>query len=137
MPLDREGPDLSNSIRNETSEERKFSISIYAEDHGRTALSGFCFFFVTLNDINDNYPMFDTQSQTYILRSKANTNAKVIRVFASDEDAGTNGEVGYSITSQPPSCGSSSCFSIDANTGWVSMATGSPPAGTVGVRFFT
>lgn len=124
--LDREGPISAGQVHNITSEQRRFYVSIYAEDHGRTALSGFCFFFVTLNDINDNAPVFDDIDYvTHILRSKATAGSDVIRVFAYDNDFGQNAEIQYSKISEDPvnQCGGQPCFNVDQQEGWIRMAS--------------
>ncbi|XP_071953449.1 cadherin-23-like [Antedon mediterranea] len=53
---------------------------------------------ITIEDINDVVPHFETLSQsTYQLLESASVGSFVVTVAANDEDAGANGEVAYSI----------------------------------------
>ncbi|KAF6720859.1 Protocadherin Fat 3 [Oryzias melastigma] len=78
---------------------------------------------VTVLDINDNRPAFETNSYVATVMEGTAVGTKVIRVQASDPDSGANGQVTYRLGSLIKSKGNSEplsdTFNIDANSGWI------------------
>ena len=88
------------------------------EDKGEpNKLSTTCFFFVVIEDVNDNAPRFDEQSYETMIASDTPVNSRVLRVYAIDDDEGMNAEVEYTIDRQDPNC--LNCLRIDAKHGWI------------------
>ena len=95
-----------------------YQVTLSATDHGVRPLTTNCFFFVRVNDENDNHPIFDniaSQIDAYMMRITAN-NARVIQVHATDLDYGENARVTYTMVEDS---GCPGCFDLDANTGWL------------------
>ncbi|KAL2732564.1 protein dachsous isoform X3 [Vespula maculifrons] len=68
---------------------------------------------VQITDVNDNSPIFEPQKYNVTLRSDAPFQGPILRVVASDLDAGLFGQVAYRITSG----NEAGIFRIDRNTG--------------------
>lgn len=52
---------------------------------------------IRVNDENDNNPYFDPDAYPIAISESTSINATVIRVFAFDEDTGSNAEISYRI----------------------------------------
>ena len=114
--FDRELPDRGALVNGDV----KYRVTVQATDEGIPPLSTTCFFFVEISDENDNPPIFDLNSyQGRILRSEVG--ARVVRVFATDDDAGENANIVYSISDDTQCPG---CFQIDQNTGVIRTLEG-------------
>jgi len=76
-------------------------------------------------DENDNSPSFDYTDEYYQInvRQPIAQNARVYRVYATDEDAESNGQVVYSLSATFPSC--PGCFNIEPDSGWITRGRGS------------
>ncbi|CAG5097247.1 Similar to CadN: Neural-cadherin (Drosophila melanogaster) [Cotesia congregata] len=74
---------------------------------------------VFITDVNDNKPVFkDCGSYSPKVEEGAPNGSPVIKVQATDEDKGVNGQVKYSIVQQPNQKGTK--FTVDEETGQVS-----------------
>ncbi|XP_072169186.1 neural-cadherin-like [Diadema setosum] len=73
-----------------------FEVLVSAEDGGDPALTGFCTFSITLNDVNDNPPVFSQSQYRTSVRSDAAVGDVVLTVTADDLD-----EVGTLIYGVP------------------------------------
>ncbi|XP_021941256.1 neural-cadherin-like isoform X1 [Zootermopsis nevadensis] len=74
---------------------------------------------VFITDVNDNKPMFKDCGTYYPkVEEGAPNGSPVIKVHATDEDKGVNGQVKYSIVQQPNQKGTK--FTVDEETGEVS-----------------
>lgn len=73
---------------------------------------------VTVDDVNDNPPFFDTDSYQASISENLPAGSYVVTVSATDVDVGANSEIMYSIAST--SEGSKDLFTIDPNSGNVS-----------------
>ena len=69
---------------------------------------------IIVTDVNDNAPTFERES--YELYVTSNYTGNIIRLRASDNDEGSNGEVRYFLES-----GCSGAFDIEENTGQLSL----------------
>ncbi|KAK3086114.1 hypothetical protein FSP39_013724 [Pinctada imbricata] len=113
------GTVITNYAFNRESEDgqRGYSVTIKAEDHGESQqLNTLCNFLVTIGDMNDNPPKFDTDFYTQTVVRSLNVNKRVTGVLAVDEDMGTNAEVEYFLVENP-----GSYFRMDKDTGGLSL----------------
>ena len=80
---------------------------------------------VTVEDENDNTPTFPFASFSYLVPEGSPPNSALTpSVTADDPDQGSNGDIQYSLE---PQTSASQPFTVDSNTGVVSLA----PAGTL------
>lgn len=115
VTFDRESPENSAVVIGTSV---KYKVTVQATDRGLPPLSTTCFFFVEIEDVNDNIPIFDlSQYRGRILNTHPND--RVLRVFAIDDDVGENARVSYSIGNDDECPG---CFTLNANTGWLSKS---------------
>lgn len=77
---------------------------------------------ICLEDINDNCPMFNEPSYIVDVPEGTAANAIVFRLFAKDDDAGSNALVTYMASTAIPASGMS-IFSIEADTGIIRTTT--------------
>ncbi|XP_017570660.1 protocadherin alpha-C2-like isoform X3 [Pygocentrus nattereri] len=87
-----------------------------AMDGGTPALSGSTTINVRVLDSNDNNPVFDSSVYKVKLLENSPKDTLVIKLNATDQDEGTNGEVFYSFSSYTPER-VRQMFSMDTNTG--------------------
>ncbi|XP_029421607.1 protocadherin Fat 3 isoform X4 [Nannospalax galili] len=76
---------------------------------------------VKVLDLNDNKPVFETSSYDTIIMEGMPVGTKLAQVRAIDMDWGANGQVTYSLHSDSHPEKITEAFSIDSNTGWISM----------------
>lgn len=89
---------LKNTIDEE--EYRRFMVMVEAKDLGSPQpLSSVVPVHVTVEDVNDNQPIFDKQSYSASVSEAAAVGRSVIKVTATDQDTGTNAEITYEIIS--------------------------------------
>ncbi|CAI4225888.1 unnamed protein product [Auanema sp. JU1783] len=108
-----------HQISGEVANEREFDHEQAAnyEFRIRACLSnnedqcGFARVLVSIDDINDNSPRYESSLQHVTLPSDLPVGSEVVRVSATDLDSGSNGQIAYAIT--PPS----TTFAIDFDTG--------------------
>ncbi len=95
-----------------------FSLGIRVSDLGAPSLYIDLTLSVTLNDVNENAPVFQP-SDTYAVDVAENEpqGTLIEDIDATDDDTGANGEILYSITAGDPG----SLFYIDPTTGIVSL----------------
>jgi len=96
-----------------------FQVTVKVQDNGSPSLSTNCFLNVAIDDENDNSPSFDYTNdyyQTKMLHSVASSR-RVYRVYATDGDAGNNGQVSYELHSVGPGC--TRCFQVERESGWI------------------
>lgn len=77
---------------------------------------------ICLEDINDNCPIFSQESYNVDVLEGTVANAVVFRLFAKDDDAGSNAEVHYTFNTSVPESGLN-VFNIDSITGIISTRT--------------
>lgn len=73
---------------------------------------------IEVMDVNDNRPIFEPQKYNVTLRSDSTVHGPILRLAASDLDAGSFGQFTYRITSG----NEASIFRIDRNTGELHVA---------------
>ncbi|VDO06613.1 unnamed protein product [Rodentolepis nana] len=100
--------------------ESSYNFTIIAHDGGLESKSGSVSLAISVEDVNDNDPVFE--ESTYIVTIPEDTNilTPIIQVNATDSDLGINADISYSIsTLTDPEF--SQMFSIDDKTGWISL----------------
>lgn len=75
-----------------------YNLTITAFDAGNPSRNGSIDLQVFANDINDNNPEFEKNSYQAKLSELSPPHTPVVKVFATDKDAGSNGQVSYAIT---------------------------------------
>ncbi|XP_078660403.1 protocadherin Fat 4-like isoform X2 [Branchiostoma floridae x Branchiostoma belcheri] len=68
---------------------------------------------VTVQDVNDNFPVFNQQDYTFDIPEEEAASYAVGSIFASDNDTGINADILYSIQPSSPD------FSVDPSTGQI------------------
>ncbi|XP_054832337.1 protocadherin Fat 2 [Eublepharis macularius] len=74
---------------------------------------------IHVKDVNDNKPVFEADPYRAFVMENMPAGTTVIQVTASDLDTGSDGEVTYSLESEPGNI--SELFTIDSETGWIMM----------------
>ncbi|KAK9874636.1 hypothetical protein WA026_005463 [Henosepilachna vigintioctopunctata] len=97
---------------------KDYFLTIQAVDGGEPPLSNVATVNITIDDCNDNAPVFNQISYTAQIREDAQVGEVVVQVLATDLDSGNNGRVSYSIISGD----TQEQFSIDIDTGLISIA---------------
>ena len=119
VTFDRENP-LRGAVK--VDNQVKYMVTVELRDKGfPKSLSTVCFFFVIIEDVNDNNPIFDESNYMTTIRDDTDINSRVLRVFAIDDDEGANGEVVYTIETEDAKC--INCFRIDSTSGWISVSS--------------
>ncbi|XP_046410179.1 neural-cadherin isoform X2 [Neodiprion virginianus] len=104
----------------------KYELNVTALDDGACCLNGdstihtsTAVVVVFITDVNDNKPVFkDCGTYSPKVEEGAPNGSPVIKVQATDQDKGVNGQVKYSIVQQPNQKGTK--FTVDEETGEVS-----------------
>ncbi|CAH0562384.1 unnamed protein product [Brassicogethes aeneus] len=104
--------------RDEPTRQKEIYITVQATDNGRPALADICTIRVTITDINDNDPSFDSIEYMPNVAEDARVGSTVAKIFAYDIDDGDNSRLTYSINDR----GSfSEYFKIDKDTGVLTL----------------
>ncbi|XP_050595073.1 DE-cadherin isoform X1 [Bombus affinis] len=109
--------------RDEPAREKEAYLTVLATDNGKPQLDDVCTFKVTIEDVNDNGPVFDKvvfrgyvwKAYTESVPQDLHLGREVMRVSATDIDDGNNSVVYYSLLSRKPE--DAVYFRIDRNTG--------------------
>ncbi|XP_073827129.1 neural cadherin isoform X6 [Musca autumnalis] len=109
-----------------TLDRDKYELNVTAMDDGSCCVNGdqtihtsTAVVVVFITDVNDNKPVFKDCATYYPkVEEGAPNGSPVIKVVATDEDKGVNGQVKYSIVQQPNQKGTK--FTVDEETGEVS-----------------
>ncbi|XP_046505424.1 protocadherin alpha-12-like, partial [Equus quagga] len=105
---------LQKSLDREETPE--LNLLLTALDGGKPELTGSVQIQITVLDVNDNAPEFDTPSYKVVLFENVPNDTRVIQLNASDRDEGLNREISYGIRMILPV--SKNCiFSINPETG--------------------
>lgn len=94
-----------------------YNLVIEALDGGAPPLRGSMTVNITIQDVNDNQPIFNQSRYFATVPENATVGTSVLQVFATDSDAGENGQVQYSINRRQSD--REGMFRIDANTGLI------------------
>ncbi|XP_057317879.1 DE-cadherin isoform X1 [Microplitis mediator] len=107
--------------RDEPAREKEAYLTVLATDNGRPQLDDVCTFKVTIEDVNDNAPVFDKVVYTESVPQDHPPNAEVMRVSATDIDDGNNSVIQYSLTASR-NTDDASYFKIDEKTGVIYLS---------------
>ncbi|XP_067622961.1 protein dachsous [Eurosta solidaginis] len=99
--------------------EPAYSLVIEALDGGSPPLRGQMTVNITIQDVNDNQPIFNQSRYFATVPENATLGTIVLQVFATDTDADENGLVEYSINRRQSD--KEQMFRIDAQTGLISV----------------
>lgn len=105
----------TNKVLNR-EQDKSYTFLIKADDHGQNPRTGSASVTVTVQDLNDNAPIFKKLSYEKAVYENIAVGTSVITVQATDRDVGSNGVVSYFAAS------TTSIFSIDAQTGLITTA---------------
>lgn len=96
-----------------------YSLVIEALDGGTPPLRGEMIVNITIQDVNDNQPIFNQSRYFATVPENATVGTTVLQVSATDNDAGDNGQVEYSINRRQSD--RDIMFKIDSTTGVISV----------------
>lgn len=96
-----------------------YSLVIEALDGGSPPLRGQMTVNITIQDVNDNQPIFNQSRYFATIPENATVGTSVLQVYASDTDDGDNGLVEYSINRRQSD--KEQMFRIDPQTGLISV----------------
>ncbi|RZF33422.1 hypothetical protein LSTR_LSTR009613 [Laodelphax striatellus] len=96
-----------------------YSLVIEALDGGNPPLRGSMTVNITIQDVNDNQPIFNQSRYFASIPENTTVGTSVLQVFATDTDANENGEVEYSINRRQSD--KEGFFRIDAKTGLIAV----------------
>ncbi|XP_017271790.1 protocadherin-16 [Kryptolebias marmoratus] len=115
--LDRQSGVLYTSRPLDREKRPGYTLTVIAQDQGHPSLSGTATVEVTVLDINDHSPQFQSGSYTADISEDVPIGSLVLEVKAVDLDYGLNSQVLYFLSQ-----GSHSMFIIDQNTGRIITA---------------
>ena len=72
-----------------------YELNISASDRGTPSLHAYCLVNITILDLNDNNPVFTTDSYNASVDENTPAGVKILAVSATDKDQGSNGEIIY------------------------------------------
>ncbi|KAK7801405.1 hypothetical protein U0070_027247, partial [Myodes glareolus] len=93
----------------------ELNLLLTASDGGKPELTGTVQLWVRVLDVNDNDPEFDHLEYKVRIMENAANETLVIKLNATDQDEGVNGQLVYSLMSIKPS--GRSLFTLDENSG--------------------
>lgn len=96
-----------------------YSLLVEALDGGNPPLKGAMTVNITIQDVNDNQPIFNMTRYFATIPENATVGTSVLRVFATDSDSGANGDITYSINRRQSD--RDSMFRIDPTTGEIAV----------------
>ena len=93
------GEVLTSSVLDyESSSPRLFKLKIVASDNGTPRKSSFVFRYISVVDVNDNCPVFNSlQTNWFNISEHTHPGTLLTVISASDKDSGLNGDVRYSL----------------------------------------
>lgn len=104
--------------RDEPIREKEIYITVRATDDGKPKLDDVCTFKVTIEDVNDNPPVFDKVKYDERMSEDRKVGQIVTRITASDLDDGDNSYIEYEIIKEKDY----EYFNIDKETGNLFLA---------------
>lgn len=96
-----------------------YSLVIEAIDGGNPPLRGQMTVNISIQDVNDNTPIFNQSRYFASVPENATIGTKVLQVYATDIDAGNNGLIAFSINRRQSD--REQMFQIDGKTGIISV----------------
>ncbi|KAM7101328.1 protocadherin gamma-B5-like [Ciconia maguari] len=113
-------PELVLERALDREKQSSFELVLTAVDGGDPVRSGTVQIRVNVTDANDNAPVFSKSVYEARVRENLPAGSLVLRVRATDADAGSNGRVSYSLGNVPD--GVRALFSVDSDSGEVRTA---------------
>ncbi|NXB94351.1 PCDGF protein, partial [Vidua chalybeata] len=110
-------PELVLEKALDREKQSSFELVLTAVDGGEPARSGTVQVRINVTDANDNPPVFSKSLYEARVAENLSVGSLVLRVRATDADAGTNGRVSYSFSNVPDSI--RALFTVDSNSGEV------------------
>ena len=108
-----------SNLKKLDAEINKFHVlNVSASDGANPSLSSFTVVNITVTDVNDNTPVFDSSLYTCNVPETTTKGSVICSVSASDLDGGVNGDIVFTIVQTD-----SPNFSIDASTGELTLQT--------------
>ncbi|NWQ72596.1 PCDGH protein, partial [Neopipo cinnamomea] len=108
-------PDLVLESTLDREKQSSFELVLTAADGGNPTRSGTVQVHINVTDLNDNRPVFSRNIYEARVAENLPAGSLVLRVRATDADAGSNGRVSYSFGNVP--AGIRELFSIDRESG--------------------
>ena len=96
---------------------QEYTLQILCRDHGTPERSTSVNMTVIVTDINDHHPVFTEQTYTASLEENSRVETYIIKVVATDADAGPNGDVVYHLDDD-----AQNMFSIGQHSGIITAA---------------
>ncbi|KAF5284599.1 hypothetical protein FQR65_LT02425 [Abscondita terminalis] len=94
-----------------------YSLVIEALDGGTPPLRGEMTVNITIQDVNDNQPIFNQSRYFAVIPENATVGTNILQVYATDNDSGENGQIEYSINRRQSD--RDNMFRIDSVTGQI------------------
>ncbi|NXW88318.1 PCDGH protein, partial [Alopecoenas beccarii] len=113
-------PELVLERALDREKQSSFQLVLTAVDGGDPVRSGTVHIRINITDANDNAPVFTKSVYEARVRENVPAGSLVLRVLATDADAGSNGRVSYSFGNVPD--GVRALFSVDSQSGEVRTA---------------
>ena len=94
--------DLHLVLRAEVDREQRelYRVIVAAYDGGVPPNMGTLTADIIIQDVNDNYPVFDNETYNVVVSENVAVNQVVVRVHAKDPDMGLNGQIVYSFSTK-------------------------------------
>ncbi|XP_055015525.1 LOW QUALITY PROTEIN: protocadherin gamma-C5-like [Boleophthalmus pectinirostris] len=121
LPRNRQVPELVLDKMLDREKQGVHELLLTALDGGNPVKSGTMKIFVTVLDINDNFPVFKKPLYNITIPENSLPGSVLVTVAATDADEGVNGEVQYSFAEHTPET-HLSLFLINSDTGELSLA---------------
>lgn len=89
----------SSALDYESLSQHLFKLKIIASDNGTPRKSSFVYMYISVLDVNDNCPVFDSfQTKWFNISQHTRPGTLLTVISASDKDSELNGEVRYSLS---------------------------------------
>ena len=108
---------ITRQIDFDTLTNKLIRLRVVATDSGSPSLKSEVDVFIMVKDVNDNYPQFQRSSYNATFLENVSVGYDVIRVQASDLDAGSNAFITYRLDTESSSALANQSFSINATSG--------------------
>ena len=111
------GISLTSSLDRERTPQ--YTLTLLASDRGDPQLNSTAMVKISVRDVNDNSPQFNSSEYHSSINEAVAVGTSVTQVYATDQDDGFNGQVEYKIMSG----NDYNCFEIERDTGVISVRT--------------
>ncbi|XP_025422894.1 DE-cadherin isoform X3 [Sipha flava] len=105
--------------RDEPTREKEVYLTVRATDNGKPTLDDVCTIKVTIEDENDNSPVFDKVFYAESVPQDLGVGSEVMRISATDIDDGLNSAIIYELSARVPV--DTNYFRINSNTGVIHL----------------